>query len=133
LGLEESESRTTPFQEGKDDEDISTVHASSSINHPPSNIKDINLGPLIRSHAKKLQEQINSFLTDYNFNISKNVILPKCSTLMLLRYAHEDMGDTVLQNGSIGKVARADNRTQGKVTQIKSSMGRRPDPGLFLI
>jgi hypothetical protein len=96
LGIEESESRTTPFQEGKDDEDISTVHASSNINHPPSNIKDTNLGPLTRSRAKKLLEQVNSFLTDYNFNISKNVILPKCSTLMLLRYAQEDMGDTVL-------------------------------------
>jgi hypothetical protein len=42
FGLEKSESRTTPFQEGEDDEDISMVHASSSINHPPSNIKGTN-------------------------------------------------------------------------------------------
>ena len=56
--------------------------------------------------------QVNSFLTDYNFNTTKNVILPKCSILMLLRYAHENMEDTwpkdqdtVLQNGSIRKVA----------------------------
>jgi hypothetical protein len=48
---------------------------------------------------------------------------------MLLRYAQEDMEDTVLQNGSIGKVAWEDDRTQGKVTWMKSSMGRRPDPG----
>jgi hypothetical protein len=47
FGLEES--RTTPFQEGEDDEDIPVVHASSSP-------KDTNQGPLIRSHAKKLQE-----------------------------------------------------------------------------
>jgi hypothetical protein len=100
------------------------VRASSSINHPPSNIKKTNLGLLTRSRAKKLQEQVNSFLTDYNFNISKNVILPRCSTLMLLRYAHEDMEDTVLQNGSVRKVARADDWTQGKVTQMKSSTGR---------
>jgi hypothetical protein len=87
------------------DEDIPTVHASPSINHPPSNIKDTNQGPLTRSHAKKLQEQVNSFLTDYNFNTFKNVILPKSSILMLLRYAHKDMKDTVQQNGSVKKVA----------------------------
>jgi len=105
----------TPFQEGEDDEDIPIVHATSSMNRPSSNIKDTNQGPLTRSRAKKLQEQVNSFLTDYNFNTSKNVILPKCSTLMLLRYTHEDMEHTVLQNGSVGKVARKDYRTQGKV------------------
>jgi len=63
FGLEESKSRTTPFQGGEDDEDIPTVHAISSINHPPSNIKDTNQGPLTRRRAKKLQEQENSFLT----------------------------------------------------------------------
>ena len=86
------------------DEDIPTVHASLSP-------KDTNQGPLTRSRAKKLQEQVNSFLTDFNFNTSKNVILPKYSILMLLRFTHEDMKDmwpkhqdTVLQNGSIRKV-----------------------------
>ena len=90
FGLEGSESRTTPFQEGEDDEDISTIHASSSVNPPPSNIKGANEGPITRSHAKKLQEQVNSFLTDYRFNNTKNVILPKCSTLVVLRYIHEE-------------------------------------------
>jgi hypothetical protein len=54
---------------------------------------------------------MNSFLTDYNFNTSKNVILSKCSILMLLRYAHKGMEDIVLQNGSVRKVARMDDRT----------------------
>ena len=56
FGLEESESRMSPFQEGVDDEDIPTIHASSSINHPLSNIKDTNQGLLTRSRAKKLQQ-----------------------------------------------------------------------------
>jgi hypothetical protein len=106
FGLEESKSRTTPFQEGKDDEDISTIHASSSVNHSQYNIEDTNQGSFPRRRAKKQQEHVNSFLIGYNFNTSKNVILPKCSILMLLRYAHEDMEDTVLQNGSVRKVAR---------------------------
>jgi len=76
FGLEES--RMTPFQEGEDDEDIPAVHVSSSP-------KDTNQGPLTRSHAKKLQEQVNSFLTDCNFNTSENVILPQCPILMMLR------------------------------------------------
>jgi hypothetical protein len=115
----------TPFQEGKDDEDIPTVHGSSSISHPPSNIKDTNQGPLTRSRAKKLQEQVNSFLTNYNFNTSKNDILPKCSILMLLSYAHEGMEDMVLQNGSVRKVARMDDRTN--LLLGKSNTDRRPD------
>jgi hypothetical protein len=54
---------------------------------------------------------VNSFLTDYNFNTSKNVILPKSFILMLLRYAHEDMEDTLQQNGSVKKVAQKDDQT----------------------
>ena len=92
------------------DEDIPTVHASSSP-------KDTNQGPLTRSRAKKLQEQMSLFLTDYNFNTSENIILHKCPILMMLRFTHEDVKgtwpkdqDMVLQNSSIEKVTRADNR-----------------------
>jgi hypothetical protein len=48
------------------DEDISAIRASSSDNHSPSNMNITNPGPLTRSRAKKLQEQVNSFLTDLN-------------------------------------------------------------------
>jgi hypothetical protein len=99
------------------DEDIPTIHAISSP-------KDTNQGPLIRSYTKKLQEeQVKSFLVEINFDIFENVILPKFFTFMLLRFTHKDMKgtwpkdqDTVLQNGSVGKVTRMDNRTQEKVT-----------------
>ena len=40
FGLEESS--TTPFQEREDDEDIPTVHATSSVKNSPFNIKNIN-------------------------------------------------------------------------------------------
>ena len=45
FGLEESELRMTPFQEGEDDEDISTIHASSSVNDSQYNIEHTNQGP----------------------------------------------------------------------------------------
>jgi hypothetical protein len=96
--------------------------------HATSSPKDTNQGPLTRSRAKKLQEQVKSFLTNYNFNISKNVILPKCPISMMLRFIHENVKgtwpkdqDTVLQNSSVGKVTRVDDRTQRKVTQMKSN------------
>jgi hypothetical protein len=50
------------------EEDIPAVHATSSL-------KDTNQGSFTRSRAKKLQEQVNLFLTDYNFNTSENAIL----------------------------------------------------------
>ena len=87
-GLDES--RTTPFQEGEDDEDIPTVDDTSNVKNSPSNIKDTNQGPLTRCRAKKLQEQVNSFLTNCAFITSKDVILPKCSTLVVLRFTHEE-------------------------------------------
>ena len=68
-------------------EDIPTIHTTLSVKNSPSNIKDRNQGLLTRSHAKKLQEQVNSFLT---FMTSKDVILPKCSTLVVLRCTHEE-------------------------------------------
>ena len=52
FGVEEL--RTTPFQEGEDDEDISTVHDTSNVKNSPSNINDTNQGPLTRRRAKKL-------------------------------------------------------------------------------
>jgi hypothetical protein len=111
------------------DEDILAMHATSSP-------KDTNQGPLTRSRAKKLQEQVNLFLTNYNFNTSKNVILPKCPILMMLRFTHEDVEgtwpkdqDTVLQNSYVKKVTRADDRTQRKVMQIESNMDGQSDPG----
>ena len=37
---------------------------------------------------------------------------------MLLRYAHEDIEDTVLLNRPVGKVARMNDRTQEEVAQM---------------
>jgi hypothetical protein len=87
--------------------------------HASSIPKDTNQGPLTGSRAKKLQEQVNSFLTDCNFHTSENVILSKCPILMMLRFTHEDVEGTwlkdqdamALQNSSIEKVTWADDQT----------------------
>jgi hypothetical protein len=56
---------------------------------------NINQGPITRSCAKKLQQEVNSLLAETNFNISENVILPKCSTLVVLRYICESSGAAI--------------------------------------
>lgn len=56
-------------------EDIPTMQATSSINHSLYNIEDTNHGPLTQSHVKKIQEKVNSFLTEIIFSIFENVIV----------------------------------------------------------
>jgi len=72
----------TPFREGKNVEDIPAMHAYSSSNAT-------HQCPLTRSRAKKLQEQVNSFLSNCNFHTNENYILPKCCILIVLRYVEE--------------------------------------------
>jgi hypothetical protein len=45
--------------------------------------------------CQELQQKVNSLLAEINFNISKNVILPKCSTLVVLRYICERGGAAI--------------------------------------
>ena len=52
--------------------------------------KHIYDGPITRSRAKLLQKEVTSFLAETNFNIHENIILPKNSTLILLRCSHEE-------------------------------------------
>jgi hypothetical protein len=127
FGLEES--RTTPFQEGEDGEDIPalrnpdalvtpdasvTLVASSVIAAPPQATpssapvtqqdtsaplvtqhqasvtpSDIYEGPVTRSCAKKLQQEVHAFLSELNFNTDENIILPKSCILLLLRFTQE--------------------------------------------
>ena len=52
---------------GSNDEDIPTKYDTSNVKNSSSNIKYTNQGPLTRCRAKKLQEHVNSFLTNYAF------------------------------------------------------------------
>ena len=45
-------------------------------------------GPITRSRAKKIQQEVNSLLAETYFNIDDNYILPKSCTLLLLRFTH---------------------------------------------
>jgi hypothetical protein len=51
----------TPFQEGEDDADISTHRAITQVDEHNTPI-NINQGPITRSRAKKLEQEVNSLL-----------------------------------------------------------------------
>ena len=100
FGLEESESRTTPFLRGEDDMTTSTTPASNILQpqiqatptqvSPTSTPAQLFDGPITRSRAKKLQQEVNALLCENHFNINENYILPKSCTLLLLRFTKED-------------------------------------------
>ena len=52
--------------------------------------KQVYERPITCSHAKLLQKEVNSLLAEINFQIFENVILPKCSTLVVLRYTNKE-------------------------------------------
>ena len=82
------ESRTTPFQEGEDDEDILVITTPSSITATRDQVMK---APIMRSRANKLQQQVNSLLTAFDASIDENFILPKYTTYILLRFLQEQV------------------------------------------
>ena len=68
LGEEdELESRTTPIQEGEDDEDIDHNDKDSSHTIVP--------GPITRSRARRLNHEVRSFLTVHSYEAKDGMLL----------------------------------------------------------
>jgi hypothetical protein len=84
------ELRTTSFQEEEDDVDIPRVTQDQESDTQAPTLQ----GPITRSHAKELQQKVNSFRAKLNFKIYENVILPKSCNLVILRNVHEEDGTT---------------------------------------
>ncbi|KAK3136654.1 hypothetical protein QOZ80_5BG0440310 [Eleusine coracana subsp. coracana] len=99
LGEEnEIESRTTPFQEGEDDEDITP---KDTCNTPP--ILDLQ-GPMTRAHARRLNLEVSSFLHSSLYVTFENGLLP--NDYIIIRNHGEDqemmgegLGDVEDQQG----------------------------------
>nr|XP_020197508.1 uncharacterized protein LOC109783306 [Aegilops tauschii subsp. strangulata] len=71
---EGQESRTTPFEEGEDDEDIPGSPRLSSQPSSEASTKKIYLGPMTRSHAKQIAHEVNALLAYHNSNDHENFI-----------------------------------------------------------
>ena len=97
ISQDPSESRTASFQVGEDDMTI----PSNNISQPPSQATSTQVSPtstpvqvfdgaITRSRAKKLQQEVHALLCEIHFNINENYILPKCCTLIILRYIEKE-------------------------------------------
>jgi len=58
-------------------------------------------GLITRSRAKKLQQEVHVLLCEIHFNFNENYILPKCCTLIVLRYIEEEKNESDLKNGPV--------------------------------
>jgi hypothetical protein len=63
------------------------------MNQEQDTSSNLNQGPLTRSCAKKLQQQVTSLLAEFDNNITENIILHKSSTLVIIRFKHQGYDD----------------------------------------
>ena len=57
-------------------------------------------GPITRSRAKKLQQEVHALLVRFILTLMR-IILPKCCTLIVLRYIEEEKDESDLKNGPV--------------------------------
>jgi hypothetical protein len=63
----------------------------------------ISTGPITRSRAKKIQQEVHALLYEFQLNTNDNFMLPKSCMLILLRYVEENHQDEG-HEARIGKV-----------------------------
>jgi ABC-type sulfate transport system substrate-binding protein len=63
----------------------------------------ISTGPITRSRAKKIRQEVHALLYEFQFNTNDNFMLPKSFVLILLRYVEENHQDEG-HEARIGKV-----------------------------
>ena len=66
-------------------------------------------GPVTRSRAKKLQQEVHALLCEVHFNINENYIIPKCSTLIVLRYIEEEKDESDPKDRPANRITRVKN------------------------
>jgi hypothetical protein len=99
------ESRTTPFQGEEDDTTtpLSNIlqtpnQATSTQVQPTSSPTQVFDGPITRSRAKKLQQEVHALLYKFQLNTNENFMLPKSCMLILLRFTKEEGQNTSRAN-----------------------------------
>jgi hypothetical protein len=78
----------------------------------------ISTGPITRSQAKKIQQEVHALLYEFQLNTSDNFMLPKSCMLILLRCMEESHQDEDHEAG-IGKNPRHSAMPFGKDISAK--------------
>jgi hypothetical protein len=66
---------------------------TQQMNQEQDTSSNLNQEPLTRIGAKKLQQQVTSLLAEFDNNVTKNIILPKSSTLLIIRFKNQGYDD----------------------------------------
>jgi len=91
----------------------------------PSQVID---GPVTHSHAKKLQQEVHALLCEIHFNNKENYILPKCSTLIVLRYIEEEKDESDPEEWtsiSPRRHYKTDQRVKNGPVEVKNGLVQR--------
>jgi hypothetical protein len=64
--------------------------ATSTQVQPTSSPTQVFDGPITRSRAKKLQQDVHALLYEFQLNTNENFMLPKLCLLILLRFTKEE-------------------------------------------
>jgi hypothetical protein len=91
--------------------DILPIHTTQQMNQEQDTSSNLNQGYLTRSHAKKLQQHVTSLLAEFDNNIIENIILPKSSTLVIIRFKHQGYDDPQEVEGACSLENIQRNRT----------------------
>jgi len=74
------------------------IQATPTQGSPTSTRAQVFDGPITRSRAKKLQQEVNALLSGIHFNNNENYIMPKSCMLLLLRFTKEDDKNTEVED-----------------------------------
>jgi hypothetical protein len=65
-------------------------HTTSTQVQPTYSPTQVFDGPITRSRAKKLQQEVHALLYEFHLNTNENFMLPKSCMLILLRFTKEE-------------------------------------------
>jgi hypothetical protein len=65
-------------------------HTTSTQVQPTSSPTHVFDGPITRSRAKKLQQEVHTLLYEFQLNTNENFMLPKSCILILLKFTKEE-------------------------------------------
>jgi len=80
-------------------------------------------GPVTRSRAKKLQQEVHALLCENHFNTNENYIIPKYSTLIVLRYIEvekDELDPEERTSASSRRHYKTDQRVKNGPVKIKN-------------
>jgi hypothetical protein len=90
----------------------------------------ISTGPITRSRATKIQQEVHALLYEFQFNTNDNFMLPKFCMLILLRYVEENHQDEG-HEARIGKVLvirQGHSAISSKELVIRQAIRQSPEP-----